>query len=191
MANSPKTHPEYIVWCALRQRCRNPNHPFFERYGGRGITVDPRWESFSNFFEDMGPRPSSKHSIDRIDNDGPYAPWNCRWATSIEQGRNTSKTRPITCRGETHSVNEWSRRSGRPARTILRRVFQYGWDPEKAIFDNDDPHTHYLEHDGLRMSLAKWGQRLGIKEKTIAMRLRRGFSPEEALYVGRFKTGPK
>lgn len=80
--------PEYQSWCSMRQRCLNPNNPKYPSYGGRGITICERWDNFAHFYADMGPRPSLQHSLDRINNDGPYAPENCRWATATEQSRN-------------------------------------------------------------------------------------------------------
>ena len=81
--------PEYIGWRSMKARCLNPNVKAFPDYGGRGITVCERWrDSFDNFLADMGSRPSAKHSIDRIDNDGNYEPDNCRWVTASEQAFN-------------------------------------------------------------------------------------------------------
>lgn len=82
--------PEYNVWLAMRSRCRNPANKDFHHYGGRGIRVCDSWANdYQAFARDMGPRPSDRHTIDRIDVDGDYAPGNCRWATWSQQRRNT------------------------------------------------------------------------------------------------------
>lgn len=77
----------------MRHRCNNPSAADWANYGGRGIVVCERWDSFETFLADMGPRPSRSHSIERNDNERGYEPGNCRWATAAEQGRNTRSTK--------------------------------------------------------------------------------------------------
>lgn len=86
--------PEYRVWDAMKNRCRNPNSKHFKNYGGRGIRVCRRWlGSYPAFLADMGRKPSLLHSLDRINNDGNYTPKNCRWATRHQQNSNTRRKR--------------------------------------------------------------------------------------------------
>lgn len=80
-----KRTPEYESWAGMLQRCENRAYRRFYDWGGRGISVCERWHDFSAFLSDMGRRPSSKHSIDRINNDGNYEPANCRWANASQQ----------------------------------------------------------------------------------------------------------
>lgn len=118
-------------WTSMRQRCENPNNPSYPRYGGRGIAVCDRWQEFANFYADMGDRPSGK-SIDRIDQNGPYSPENCRWASTKDQARNMRSNRMLSMGGETYCIAEWSERTGIATRKISQRLSR-GWPVERAL----------------------------------------------------------
>lgn len=105
----------------MRTRCLNKANPGFRNYGGRGIKVCKRWDNFKNFYKDMGKRPSPKHSIDRINNDGHYEPSNCRWATQTQQARNKRGIHHVTYKGETRPLAEWAERIGMPLKVIYKR----------------------------------------------------------------------
>lgn len=125
----------YSLWYAMRNRCHNPAHGDYPAYGGRGITVCDRWlepDGFAAFARDMGERPSRDHSLDRIDPDGPYSPENCRWATRLEQARNTRRNRKLAFGGERLTLSEWAARTGLPARLIGQRLGR-GWSIRRAL----------------------------------------------------------
>ena len=95
--------PEYMAWGSMKTRCQNVRHRYYAYYGGRGITVYPAWsENFEAFLADVGRRPSPKHSLDRIDNDGNYEPDNVRWTTQSEQQRNKRCFAKGPCRAPSH-----------------------------------------------------------------------------------------
>lgn len=85
---SPRMHPSYNSWVSMKARCTDPALPGYKNYGGRGISYDPRWEHFAEFAKDMGLRPSKRHSLERVDNDGDYSKKNCVWATRDVQAKN-------------------------------------------------------------------------------------------------------
>jgi hypothetical protein len=123
--------PTYRTWQSMRARCERPGLRLYPRYGGRGIVCE-RWKRFDEFLEDMGASPSLGHTIERIDNDGPYAPGNCRWATRTEQSRNTSQNVFVEWQGARRCVAEWAEITGIPKHTIAYRVRQ-GWPTERVF----------------------------------------------------------
>lgn len=125
--------PEWDAWFAMNQRCYRVTHDCYRLYGGRGIRVCRRWRhSFVNFLRDMGRRPSSKHSIDRINNDGSYRPDNCRWATQQEQMQNVRTNVWITIGGQRRRLGEWARESGLRSGTIYTRLVR-GWKTVRLL----------------------------------------------------------
>lgn len=124
---------EYPVWQSMKDRCLNPNNQDFAYYGGRGITVCDRWrQSFEAFLEDVGPRPSKRHWIDRLDTNGNYDPGNCAWRTIQEQQRNRRSNRRVEWRGESLLLCEWSQKLG-VAYDTLRHRLDAGWSVEDAF----------------------------------------------------------
>lgn len=125
--------PEHKAWEGMRRRCTRPNSPDFANYGGRGITVCGRWiNNFPAFLADVGPRPSARHSIDRIDNSRGYEPGNVRWATPQEQQRNRRNNRLVTIGGETLCVAAWAERFGASLNDVITRL-NAGWEPLRAL----------------------------------------------------------
>ena len=124
---------EYSSWQGAKNRCRNPKSPKYKAYGGRGIMMVEPWRSdFSAFLRDMGPCPKW-HSLDRIDNDGPYAPKNCRWATPRQQSNNTRMNRIIVFNGQTRTLSEWAHTVGLPAPVLSLRLSRHKWSIERAL----------------------------------------------------------
>lgn len=170
---------ERLVWAAMKDRCLNSNHKHYHRYGGRGIKVCDRWlESFENFIEDMGVRPTSNHSLDRYpDNDGNYEPSNCRWATVEEQQNNRSDNVFVEYNGEKITVSQLARKLDLPPNTLgmrLRRGI--------PVLDAIGPlisHRKY-EYDGLSMNLHQWARRAGIGYIMLRRRIAAGMTIEEA-----------
>jgi hypothetical protein len=131
-----KTHQKsktaiYRLWSMMLDRCRNPKNREFARYGGRGIKVCTRWHQFENFYADMGDRPDDK-SLNRIDNDGPYDPSNCEWASRRVQARNKTTNRLLTHEGKTQPLAAWAEELGINRNTLNTRL-RRGWSVTRAF----------------------------------------------------------
>jgi len=122
---------EYFAWHGMLQRCNNPNHTKWHRYGARGITVCERWQVYENFLKDMGPRPPGM-TVDRKDNDGNYEPSNCRWASQMTQGNNRSNNRLFLIDEKTLTLSEACRLYGINKGTVQGRL-SFGWEIDAAF----------------------------------------------------------
>ena len=122
------------IWSGMKQRCQDERSTDFNRYGGRGITVCPEWrESFEAFHDwSMANGYQDNLSLDRKDNDGPYSPENCRWATAKEQGNNKGNNRILEFNGESKSMQQWANETGISRGTIDARI-RSGWSVERAL----------------------------------------------------------
>lgn len=136
--NRSRTHgrsktPEWNIWCAMRDRCSNPKARAFRFYGARGIRVCRRWQQFSNFYADMGPRPSPAHSIDRKNPFRGYYKSNCRWATDAEQGQTRRTLRRFNFKGKKHTLKELETLTGIPVRVLYDRIHVLHWPIKLAL----------------------------------------------------------
>ena len=124
--------PEFKAWAAMKRRCQTSSDKEYPNYGGRGISVCPEWEKFEVFLADMGKRPSTRHSLDRIDNDRGYCPDNCRWATWEEQSNNRRNIPHLEYRGRVLAQAEWAQLLGIPVGALKKRLGM-GWSVEKTL----------------------------------------------------------
>ena len=128
------TSPEYAAWENMKQRCTNPCNSQFQNYGARGIAVCSEWtNSFEAFYDRLGPRPSSMHSLDRIDVNGHYEPGNVRWATPVQQSRNKRNNTLVWYEDAMLPIAEAAERAGISAKTISARL-RRGWNGSR-LFD--------------------------------------------------------
>lgn len=144
-AKNGKWTGAYRSWMCMRGRCHNPNNIVYHNYGGRGITICCGWDEFRNFFEDMGNRPSGG-TVHRINNDGHYScghcfectlkewPLNAKWSSPLEQARNRTSSVIFTFRGFTGCLSEVCDHFEAPYQLVHKRVRQYGWPIERALF---------------------------------------------------------
>lgn len=138
--------PEYKAWDGMKRRCHQPNCESYWKYGARGITVCDEWRhDFLAFYNHIGPKPSPEHSVDRFPNKfGNYEPGNVRWATYIEQARNTRRNHYVTVGEETKTVAEWAEMRGVVDRLIFQRL-RRGWEGER-LFSPPDPEKVRLDY---------------------------------------------
>ena len=173
-----------MVW-----RCRDKRNPY---YGGAGVTVDPRWESFGNFLADMGERPPGT-TLDRIDNTAGYAPGNCRWADRSTQNNNRPGiNRMVTLEGRTQTLTQWAAEVGLSEAVVFNRV-RLGWSEEKTLTTAVDstqsssagkgwadrrarhPGPRLITVDGQTRSISEWAREIGVRPTVINARIKAGW----------------
>lgn len=176
--------PEFKIWYGMIDRCQNPAHRAYLRYGGRGITVCERWQNPLHFLADIGARPSVKHSLDRIDNNGGYSPENCRWADWKTQNRNKAGAKPLVYKGETRFISDLAVQTGLSTQTIRQRIGRMNWTVEKALETPTDvtpkgriPKLHTV--NGISKTRAQWADHIGVNKHTIYTWLGKGQSLED------------
>lgn len=127
--------PEYRAWQSMLGRCYCKTAGAYPRYGARGVTVVDAWRGrggFEQFLAHIGPKPSPRHSLDRIDRTQPYGPGNVRWATGREQNINRDIARTLTLGGVTKPVDVWAAEKGLEYATVMRRIYA-GHPPEVCL----------------------------------------------------------
>ena len=166
MNKTRKDIPEYGIWKNMRARCSNGCKSAL-KYKEKNITVCKEWNDFLVFYSDMGKRPSTKHSIDRIDNDGNYEPSNCRWATQKTQCENRgSFNRIFTHNGKTMVLKEWARETGMPYSMLHKRIVYQKMSFKDAISKKSRYKSFQI--NGRFQSLKEWAEELNISYSAIA-----------------------
>ena len=117
----------------MLDRCYNDDAPNYEDYGGRGIEVHYKWHDLEEFVLDMFPRPNRSFTLDRIDNNGHYTPWNCRWATAEQQANNKRNSRKVFFEGEWYTVGQLARKYSIAHGTLWCRLFRDQWSMQRAL----------------------------------------------------------
>lgn len=179
--------PEFSNWRSMIGRCTDENDPGYERYGGRGITVCERWlNSFEAFYEDMGPKPTPDHSIDRKDNDKGYCKENCRWATRSEQQRNKTTTKMYEMDGRSQCLAAWAEEFEIEAGIVGYRLKE-GWGLRAALTvpkgrprgrQAGKPETRLIEWNGVTKTMGEWAEEFGIPVRLFNERVRKGWTME-------------
>lgn len=167
--------PEYCIWIGMRFRCRDKAD---KDYGGRGISVCKRWNRFENFLADMGRRPSSRHSLDRIRVNGNYTPSNCKWSTPEEQANNQRRH----AKPGMFSIVQLSKAFSLEPKLIRRRL-RRGMSLRDAL---TLPPTYrrnnfLIKYKGQARPLSEWAEIVKIQKSTLHWRIHNGWSIEKAL----------
>ena len=164
----------YVTWRNMLLRCQKETDPHYKNYGGRGIKVCERWQTFENFYEDMGDKPTQEHSIERINNSGDYEPGNCRWATLKEQANNRRSNHIVTYQGNEVTLMELANITGINHQTLWNRIVLKHMDVAAAtalpikVFEKKQK---FFTYKGETKTVAQWAAEYGMSMQTLWHRL--------------------
>ncbi|SDH10548.1 hypothetical protein SAMN05216466_107116 [Paraburkholderia phenazinium] len=183
----PGSHTRtYHTWQAMRRRCLQEKDSHFAEYGGRGITICERWNSFERFLEDMGERPAGL-SLDRYpDVNGNYEPGNCRWATIKEQNENKRNSLAYEFKGRRLSLKDWAKETGIGYATLRDRIRNRGWTIDRALSTSPEVREKpkstpmIIEIDGVEKCASEWARSWGLPPYVVWKRAKNGW-PKELL----------
>ena len=169
------------------QRCYNPGHHNYKRYGGRGISVCEEWHTVENFVAWAHQTcTAAKHqkTLDRIDNNKNYEPINCRWATRKQQSNNRRNTKYCSINGVSKPLSEWCSEYNMPLSVVGSRIRVMGWDIQKALstpVNKFDERGEIVEINGISKTIKEWCIQYGISQSTVYGRVRRGMDLVNAI----------
>ena len=174
-----KEIPEYHTWKNMRARCNAPCNKENGNYQKKNITVCERWNDFEKFYNDMGPKPTIKHSIDRKNNYGNYEPENCRWADNTVQANNKSNNLLINYDGKVFTIPQLSEYLGLSKIALRKHIADKKRSVDEAISRINQ--NLYIEYNGEKKSRKEWCDIYNIKLSNLHSRLSKGWSIEDAL----------
>lgn len=182
MSNKNNYPGEYRAWKAMKARCYAPCLRYSGLYQSKNLQVCETWKNdFNKFLSDMGLKPSSSHSLDRIDNEKGYFPWNCRWATNDTQANNKSSNIVISHQGKSLTLKQWSRELDIKYSTLYLRIFRNGLTFDQAI--KNDPYGRLYTINGESKIIKDWCAIYNINYELVIDRMHKGWSFEKALFT--------
>ena len=167
------------IYNGMRLRCYNENNVNYKYYGGKGVTICDEWLlSFENFFDwAINNGYNENLTIDRIDSEKEYSPYNCKWSTKKEQAYNRSMSVKLTLKGRTMHMTEWAEELGIDKKTLSWR-YRNGWSDEEILSNKKDI---ILEYNGECKNLLEWSKQTGIKKSTLWDRYNKGWKVKDIL----------
>ena len=182
MSSLRQLHPvEYRAWKAMRSRCYSKSNASVGNYQKAGIKVCERWDSFDNFYNDMGPKPSG-YTLDRIDNSKNYCPENCRWASWSTQAKNRGTFNTvITFEGKTQCLKDWAREYGIHYQTLVQRIKRFPELSFKEILQYKDPRSQLILWQNQKYTREELCQLYHIPLQNFYDRWHKGWSLERIL----------